>query len=258
MTAPRTISGVTLWQSFALVPTCIVVGSADVGLFAVQLIAAIATAIGWEALFALARHRGFSLHGLTTALIIVVLFPPDLAIWELVLILSLGVTLGELVFGGRGFGFVQPATVAAALLLFSFPQSALTPPSQAVALATLPGAAILIGLQLISWRIIFGAFAGLAVCIALTGQAIDAVSVGAAMAFSLVFLICDPFAAAATNPGRWIYGVLAGSLIALFADGAVPTTQAMVFAAMLASLTAPLIDHLVVLVHARLRRLRHV
>lgn len=228
------------------------------GLFAIQLITALVTAIGWEMLFAVTRRRGFSLHGLTTALIIVVLFPADLEIWKLVLVLSLGVTLGELLFGGRGFGFLQPATVAAALLVFSFPQSTLAASTQAIALATVPGGALLLGIGLISWRVVLGTVAGLAACIVLTGQTGDVVGIGAALAFGLVFLVCDPVSAAATNPGRWIYGVLSGSLITLFASGSVPTTQAVVFASLLASVFAPLIDHIVVLAHAGRRRLQHV
>ena len=258
MTGPRTLTGVTLVQSLALALPCGVMGSANPSLFAVQLITALATALGWEALFSATRGRGPSLHGLTTALIIVVLFPVDLAIWQLVLVLSIGVTLGELVFGGRGFGFLQPATVAAAVLVFSFPQSALSPPSSAVAMATIPGAALLLWIGLMSWRVVLGSLAGLAGSLALTGQSADLGAVGAAVAFGLVFLICDPVVAAATNPGRWVYGVLAGSLIVLFSGGAVPTAQAMVFAALLASVFAPLIDHLAVLAHARYRRLRHV
>ena len=86
----------------------------------------------------------------------------------------------------------------------------------------------------------------------------DPAALGVALAFGLVFLIGHPVAAAATNAGRWIYGALAGGLIALFSQGGTDFAEAVVFASLMASIFAPLIDHLVGLGHAARRRRRHV
>ena len=82
--------------------------------------------------------------------------------------------------------------------------------------------------------------------------------VATALIFGLVFLICDPVSAAATSVGRWVYGVVAGILIIVFSPVGVPTTDAMVFSALMASVFAPLIDHMVILFHARREMRRHV
>ena len=121
-------------------------------------------------------------------------------------------------------------------------------------MATLPGALALLVLGLISLRVILGAAVGVVAVTALGGYPVDPYAMAVALAFGLVFLICDPIAAAVTTAGRWIYGALASGLVALLSQAAAPDTSALVFAALIASLFAPMIDHLVVLAHARRRR----
>ncbi len=253
---PQCVGGVTLTQTVALVLPVVFVARTAPGTYATLLVAALIAALVWEGLFAVLRRRGPSLHGLTTALIVTVLIPTDLAVWQLIVAVSLGVILGELVFGGRGFGFLNPATVALSLLLISFPQVQLPAPTQDLALATLPGAVVLLTLGLISWRTILAATFAAAALLAIRGHGVDPEAIATALAFGLIFLICDPTSAAATNAGRWIYGALAGGLVVLFSPDAALTSEAVVFAALMASVFAPLIDHLVVLTHSRLRRVR--
>jgi Na+-transporting NADH:ubiquinone oxidoreductase subunit B len=245
------MADVTLAQILALAAPCVVTALANPAGFGFLLLTALLTVWFWEGLFAALRGRQPSGHGITTALIICVLAPTDLALWQLGLALSLGVILAELIFGGRGFGFLSPAVVAASLLVFSFPQVALTPATTDLALATIPGAILLLFLGLISWRILLSAAVGTAVLLLVFVEGPDMVAVAAAITFCMVFLTCDPTASSATNPGRWIYGGLTGALIFVFSGGAVPTTEAIVFATLIASIFAPLIDHLVVLVHAK-------
>ena len=62
----------------------------------------------------------------------------------------------------------------------------------------------------------------------------------------LVLLVCDPVTSAATPLGRWLYGLLYGGLVLIFAlgwSGAAPV-QIAVSAALLASLAAPLLDEI--------------
>lgn len=254
---PRSMAGVCLatWAALALP----VVVMAEVGSARLIILIAIAaaTALAWEFAFSALRNRPPGLHGIATGLIVVILSPADIAIWQLVLMLSLGVLLADLVFGGRGFGFLSPATVTLALVAFSFPQLDLMSPQQTLAQASIPGMVLLVALGLISWRVLLGTALGFAAAVAALGQAVDPVGAVTALAFGPTFLVADPLAAAATNLGRLIYGALAGALCVVLTGGAVVTTEAVVFAALLATIFAPLIDHLVVLAHARRRAVHH-
>lgn len=252
------VTGVTTAQGLALLPPVAVVMLQNGQPKWVLLAVAVGVALVWETFFAILRKCTISVHGLTTALIVAVFVPTDLPVWQLTIALSLGVVLGELIFGGRGFGFLAPATVSLSLLVFSFPQAGLAPVSPETALAVLPGAVLLLILGLICWRVIIGTVLAVLLLPVAQGLPSDPITIATALAFGLVFLICDPSAAASTDPGRWVYGILAGGLIALFSGGITPVpSEAVVFAALLASIFAPLIDHLVVLGNAARRRRRN-
>ena len=62
--------------------------------------------------------------------------------------------------------------------------------------------------------------------------------------FGILFLVGDAVCAAATRAGRWMYGVLAGALLVLLSPtpGQGISVDSVVFAALLASVFAPLID----------------
>lgn len=258
---PRpSVGGLSAVQSVALLPPLVMAvferGSGQAALLAVALL----TALFWDLVFAALRKRRVHFHGLTVALMVAVLVPATLSWWQLALMLSLGCVLGEHVFGGRGFGFLSPTAICLSLMLLSFPQVQLEPMSHSVALASVPGALLLLVFRLISWRVILGAF-GAIIALALISSfemsgniELDVLSLGVASLFGLVFLTCDPVAAASTNPGRWLYGLLAGFLISIFSpDSAAITSASIVFGSLTASVFAPLIDHLIVLAHARRR-----
>lgn len=222
------------------------------------LIVALIAALFWEGIFALTRHRAITTHGLTTALIVAVMVPVSVPLWQVGLAVTMGVVLAELVFGGRGFGFLNAAVTALALLVFSFPGISLIGGEPLIAAASLPGAALLLAGGLISGRVLLLAMAAFAAVALAQGAVLAPVATGSALIFGLVFLACDPAGAAATNIGRWLYGGLTGALIGLFSAGAGPEVpaNAVVFAVLLASIFAPLLDHLVVLDSARRRTRR--
>lgn len=254
MPRPSGVAGITLVQTAAMIIPFVFILRGDPIAYAALFGVALFSALVWEALFAYLRKRPFSVHGVTTAIIFSTLAPVELGLWHVVVTVSLGVTYGELVFGGRGFGFLNPAAVALVLLVISFPQVALQPPSRELALTTMPGAMLLMAFGFVSWRVILGVAVGVLAALAIGGQSVDPAAIAIGLAFGVFFLICDPISAAATNVGRWIYGALAGALVVLFSpDGAI-AIEAVVFAALVASIFAPLIDHLVVLAHARRRR----
>ena len=253
----RGVSGITFAQCVALLLPLGVVILETPGSVAVHFVSALLAAIVCESVFAAIRKHAFSFHGVTTALIFAIAIPADVEVWQVVLAVSLGAILGELVFGGRGFGFIQPATVALSLLLISFPEIQLRQPSQMLALATLPGAMMLLAVGFVSWRVLIAASIAVAVFFVGAEGDFEPTAVATALVFGLVFLICDPVSAASTNPGRWVFGGLAGGIIVVFSAGAVPTLDALVLAGLMASVFAPLIDHMVIVIHARRRAKRH-
>ena len=247
-----TADRVTLVQAVALVPPVVTAVALRGTPVLAVLSVAIAVALVSELLFSAARGRAHGWHGITGALIVSVMAPPDLPLWQPGIATAFGIIFGELVFGGRGFGFLNAGAAALAFLVFSFPGVVLLGGEAWIAAATLPGAALLLWHGLVAWQVLIAAIAGFAVAMLAGGAAIEPAAGSAALFFGLVFLIADPLAAAATPAGRWIYGVLAGGLIVLFASFEPVVAQAaMVFAALLASLFAPLIDQIVIRVMAQ-------
>ncbi len=71
--------------------------------------------------------------------------------------------------------------------------------------------------------------------------------------FGLVYMATDPVTAATTNPGKWIYGFLAGAfaMIIRVVNPAYP--EGVMLAILLMNVTAPLIDYLVLRFYVRRR-----
>lgn len=250
---------VSLIQAAALFPP-LVAAMVGRGTGAAPVLAvALAVSLGWEMLFATMRGRDLSWHGATTSMIVAVMVPASVPLWQLGLAVSLGLVLGELIFGGRGFSFLNAAVAALAFLVFSFPGTALTGDEPLVAMASLPGAALLLVAGLISWRVILSAAVAFFATAVLMAGPVSWSPVASSVTFGLVFLVCDPLSASVTNPGRWLYGSLVGGLAALFnvfgGSGVAPS--ALVFAALFGSILAPLLDHLVVLAKANRWSTRH-
>jgi Na+-transporting NADH:ubiquinone oxidoreductase subunit B len=223
------------------------------------LITALVACLVWELAFALIRGQALSWHMATVALILTVLLPETVPLWQVAMAASFGVVFGELVFGGRGYGIVSGAAAAAGFLVFSFTGVGLAVASNAMALAALPGALLLLWGGLISWRVLVTVGVVL-IAASLARDGADSLPlVLTTAAFGLVFLVADPVAAASTQLGRLVYGVLAGLLIVLFDTIAGPAIApaAIVFACLLASLFAPLIDYLDVKLAVRRREARH-
>jgi Na+-transporting NADH:ubiquinone oxidoreductase subunit B len=254
----RGVAAASALQILALLPpVAVVVAERGFGAFQI-LVAGAITALFWEALFASTRKQKLSAHGLTTAMIVAVFAPADLPVWQLAVVMSLGVIIGELVFGGRGFGFLNAAAVSLALMAISFPGVTFAAPDIALALACLPGAALLFAAGLLSWQIVIATLAGFGLAGLAAGAPFEPVAVFAGLTFAIVFLIGDPVAAATTVPGRFVYGLLAGALIALFGGAELPIDPgAIVPAAVLVSVFAPMIDHILVLATMRLAERRH-
>jgi Na+-transporting NADH:ubiquinone oxidoreductase subunit B len=225
----------------------------------VVLTASVLVIVAWQALFAVVRRRPWPTDGIVAALLIALMLPSSMPLWQVALAASFGIVAGQEIFGGRGLGFLNPAVVALAFLIFSFPEVELQRLSPATVVAAAPGAALLTAAGLCSWRMLVAAVAGVLIAAMATGMPapFDAV-LAAGFVLGLVFLAADPAAAPSTNPGRWMYGLIFGVLTVIFATKAPGVnTEHVVMAALLSSVFAPLIDVVAIRFNVERRSRRH-
>lgn len=210
----------------------------------------------WHLFFMLYRAQPPSISALVTALAIAMLAPAELGVFQMMLGISFGVVMGELVFGGWGRNVVNPATVTLAFLGFGFP-SAPWPVFE----APLVWAAIPAGLLGLALGVMPTALLVVIVVAGSLASAIGAVSapiVHAAL-IVVVLLVADPVTSAATTLGRVLHGALFAALVVLFDAawlGAAPL-QIAIAATFLASLAAPLLDDIALFLWVQRRRRLH-
>ncbi len=123
-------------------------------------------------------------------------------------------------------------------------------------LACLLGAAVLIATRVASLRVMAGALFGMIAASFLFNQFVGTDLpfgdmswhwhlVLGSFAFGVVFLATDPVTAAATDTGRWIYGILIGGLVIVIRVANVTHPDGVMFAILFGNIVAPLIDYLV-------------
>lgn len=221
-----------------------------------RLILTLAISGFWHLVFMLARAQPPSFAGALTGVAVAMLAPQDLSLGQLILGISFGSVMAELVFGGWGRNVLNPATVTLAFLGFGFPAAPWHEFAAPVAWAAGPALAFGACLGVMSARLILGALAVPALA-HFMGAPIGAVAPTAGIVLAL--LVVDPVASASTPLGRWLNGLLFGALIVLFAvgwQGAAPARIA-VSAALLTSLAAPLLDEVAIAIWTARRRKRH-
>lgn len=231
--------------------------------FAPRLFFCAVLVIGWQSAFAFMRGQGVTPYAFVAATLVAICVPASAPFWQLAIGISFGFVLGEAVFGGRGRNFVQPVVLTLAFLAFSFADQPWREGTSLPIVAALPAFVLLVGSgQARLWVLVAFAIA-IAVLASLISPELPAVFFqSGTMLLALLFLAADPVTSGSTTAGRILYGFLAGVLTALFSTGG-PPFGALVFATLLASIFAPLLDHMVASVHTRLmrrraRRLRHV
>ena len=84
-------------------------------LYIVTMIAGIA----WEMLFAVVRGHEINEGFFVTGLLIPLIMPASIPLWQVALATSFAVVVGKEIFGGTGRNFLNPALVARAFLFFS-------------------------------------------------------------------------------------------------------------------------------------------
>lgn len=242
----------------------------------------------WERVFARLRRRELLPGLVLIATLFTLALPPTLPWWQAALGISFGVVVGKEIFGGAGRYVFHPVLVGLAFLTVTYPGEMKVEELTAVgftwtetflgripgslgatsALACLVGALFLVLARAASWRIMLGACVGMAATAYLLGWTTSAALTTAPLpwhwhltlgsfAFGAVFIATDPTSAAMTQTGRWIYGILIGSLVVLIRVASPTHPEGTTLAILLGNVFAPLIDHGVIrlFVRKRMRRL---
>lgn len=131
------------------------------------------------------------------------------------------------------------------------------------------GALFLILTKIASWRIMAGAVIGLTGTAILTNVMAPFSSntmltlpahyhlVMGGFMFGVAFMATEPVTSAHTNKGRWIYGILIGSLTVIIRSINPAYPEGTMLAILLMNAFAPLIDYFVIQAHMKARRLRY-
>lgn len=199
-------------------------------------------------------------HDVVHAVLIGLLVPLDTALWLIIVSTSFGYVFAERLFGGRGFGFINPVILTLCFILQAQGVALNdTPIASISAWWLMPGMAGLLWFELVSYRTIAGF--SLAVLMASLWMGLpDFLSWQnlTPLACVILYLGTDPGSGASCNPGRWLHGLLFGLIFLVLVDTNSLSLAPSVNAALLASLCVPLIDYLVVYVDVYVRRRRRV
>lgn len=79
--------------------------------------------LGIEFFFAQIRGHEVNEGFLVSGMLIPMVMPPDVPLWQLALAVAFAVIIGKEVFGGTGMNFLNPALTARAFLFFAYPSS---------------------------------------------------------------------------------------------------------------------------------------
>lgn len=77
----------------------------------------------WEVLFAIIRKDEVDEGFLVTGLLIPLIMPATIPLWQVAVATSFGVVIGKMIFGGTGMNIFNPALTARAFVFFSYPGS---------------------------------------------------------------------------------------------------------------------------------------
>ncbi len=77
--------------------------------------------LGLEIVFAQIRNHDVNEGFFVSGLLIPMIVPPDIPLWELAIAVAFAVVFGKEVFGGTGMNIMNPALLARAFLFFAYP-----------------------------------------------------------------------------------------------------------------------------------------
>ena len=75
----------------------------------------------WEVIFSVVRKHEVNEGFLVTGMLIPLIVPPTIPLWQLAIGSSFGVVIGKEIFGGTGMNILNPALTARAFLFFAYP-----------------------------------------------------------------------------------------------------------------------------------------
>jgi Na+-transporting NADH:ubiquinone oxidoreductase subunit B len=213
-----------------------------------------------ELTFALVRKKPMTGGSLVFALLLTLILPPAIPLWMVAAGSAFGTFFGKEVFGGTGHHIFSPVLLGKAFLVLSYPTTV-----TGTHFGSMPGAnpadawmacsaVILLGAvaMMVAHRENLHVFAGLLFSAGCTATAMSAAGnlpygsllelfVADGFLFCVCFLVCDPAVAPHGKASRLLYGMLIGTLAVLMRCFADPT-DAMMSAALVGSLFAPLLD----------------
>jgi len=85
------------------------------------IVVSYAVGLGLEIMFAQIRHHDVNEGFFVTGLLIPMIVPPEIPLWQLALAVAFAVVFGKEVFGGTGMNVLNPALLARAFLFFAYP-----------------------------------------------------------------------------------------------------------------------------------------
>ncbi|MEQ4785552.1 NADH:ubiquinone reductase (Na(+)-transporting) subunit B [Morganella morganii] len=75
----------------------------------------------WEVLFAMIRGHEINEGFFITSILLALIVPPTLPLWQAALAITFGVVVAKEIFGGTGRNFLNPALAGRAFLFFAYP-----------------------------------------------------------------------------------------------------------------------------------------
>jgi len=240
----------------------------------------------WEVLFCVVRKHEINEGFLVTGLLFPLTLPPTIPLWQVALGITFGVVIGKEIFGGTGFNILNPALTARAFLFFAYPAqisgevwtvvkdkasvlegwTAATPLGVAALAPNGDSEVIVAELEKAGYTL-SSMFHGIeggslgetapipiligAAILILTG--IGSWRIMVAGCIGIVFMATDPVSAAATNTGKWIYGIMIGVLTVIIRVTNPAYPEGVMLSILFMNVMAPLIDHYVVQAHIKKR-----
>lgn len=266
--------------------SCFVLGLAHI---LPVLAVAVLISLCWALVFARYRGRSIDPGWAMVAWIYVLLLPVDLSPLLAAVGMTFAAVLGQHIFGGTGRYIVSPAVLGALFVQFSYPgagqvssveswavvaatsgmgEASTSLPEMIVAasnsgavpmaMACAFGAAILARAGIISIRTVSGGTLGIAVLAMLAASIGDSpiamlawywhLALGS-LPICLAFVITDPTTLPLSKGGRWMHGLLFALFVVAIRVLDPTHPDGSMFAVLLATLSVPLIDYLVLRRH---------
>ncbi len=268
----------------ALLP-CVVLGVGAAGWSAVWLLActvAAATLTAWVS--SRVGRRPMIPGSVAAGILFALTLPATVPILPAAASMAVGSFLAWEVFGSRARTFVHPAVLAYAFLTLNWPDAlgagSAWMPTDGVAdapwsawfvaspvagalgatstLACVAGGAWLLARRALAWRVVVAVPIGAALAVAILGSAQPTGATPffghcllGSLAFGAIFLATDPQASPRTPSGQWFHGALVGALVPLFRLTIAASPDGTLSALLVASIFAPLVDHVVRVGRAR-------